>query len=60
MIKILVGNIVKCSHCGAYLTYEDSDIKTEERSYGVGTYGDETYWAKVITCPKCNNKNELY
>lgn len=60
MIKILDGNIVKCSHCGAYLTYEDSDIKTEERSYGVASYTGETYMAKLITCPKCNNKIELY
>ena len=60
MIRILEQNIVKCPHCGAYLTYEDSDITTEERGYGVGTYYGETYMAKIITCPKCGKKIEVY
>ena len=59
MIKVLDRNIVKCLHCGTNLSYEDSDITTEERGYGVGTYYGETYMAKIITCPKCNKKIEL-
>lgn len=59
MIKVLDWNIVKCPHCGTNLSYEDSDITTEERGYGVGTYYGETYMAKIITCPKCNKKIEL-
>ena len=59
MIKVLDWNIVKCQHCGAYLTYEDSDITTEERGYGVGTYYGETYKASVIKCPNCGNEIEL-
>ena len=59
MIKVLDRNIVKCPHCGTNLSYEDSDITTEERGYGVGTYYGETYMAKIITCPECNKKIEL-
>ena len=59
MVKILKGNIVKCSDCNSFLKYDDSDITTEERGYGVGTYYGETYMAKIITCPKCNKKIEL-
>ena len=58
MIKVVL-NIVKCPCCSTYVEYDDSDITTEERGYGVGTYYGETYMAKVITCPKCNKKIEL-
>lgn len=59
MVKKIEGNIVKCINCGSYLEYEDSDVKTEERGYGVGTYAGETYMAKLITCPKCSRLIEL-
>lgn len=59
MVKKIEGNIVKCINCGSYLEYEDSDVKTEERGYGVGTYAGETYMAKLITCPKCGRLIEL-
>ena len=56
----VVNNVVKCPHCSAYVEYDESDIKTEERSYGVMTYGGDTYVAKIITCPKCGRKIEVY
>lgn len=59
MAKIVL-NIVKCHNCGSYVEYDESDIKTEERSYGVMTYGGDTYVAKIITCPKCGGKIEIY
>lgn len=58
MAKV-INNVVKCPHCSAYVKYDESDIKTEERSYGVMTYAGETYIAKIITCPKCGRKIEL-
>ena len=59
MVKV-VNNVVKCLHCSAYVEYDESDIKTEYRSYGVMTYAGETYIAKIITCPKCGRKIEVY
>ena len=59
MIKAVL-NIVKCPCCSTYVEYDESDIKTEERSYGVMTYGGDTYVAKIITCPKCGSKIEVY
>lgn len=59
MVKI-VNNVVKCHNCGSYIEYEQEDIKTEERSYEVMTYAGETYMAKIITCPKCGSKIEVY
>jgi endogenous inhibitor of DNA gyrase (YacG/DUF329 family) len=59
MTKVVL-NIVKCPCCSAYVEYDESDIKTEERDYGVGTYAGETYMAKIITCPKCGRKVEIY
>lgn len=59
MAKI-INNVVKCYGCGSYVKYDESDIKTEERGYGVGTYAGETYMAKVIICPKCGKKIEVY
>ena len=59
MTKV-VNNVVKCLCCSAYVEYDESDIKTEERGYGVGTYAGETYMAKIITCPKCGRKVEIY
>ena len=52
MIKIYEGNITKCYRCNSYIEYSDSDISTEERGYGVGTYAGETYLAKMpfINC----------
>ena len=58
MAKV-VNNVVKCPHCSSYVEYDESDIKTEERSYDVMTYAGETYMAKIITCPKCGRKVEL-
>ena len=60
MIDIYSGNMVKCVCCGSYITYSDSDVKTEERGYGVMSYAGETYMAKLIRCPKCNNDIEVY
>ena len=59
MVKVYKGNITKCSCCGAFVTYSDSDIVMKEKGYGVMTYAGETYMAKTITCPKCNNEIEL-
>lgn len=59
MVKV-VNNVVKCPHCSVYVEYDESDIKTEEMSYGVMTYAGETYIAKIITCPKCGRKIEVY
>lgn len=58
-MKVLKGNICKCQ-CGAFLKYDDKDIKTVEIGYNVGTYAGETYIAKIITCPICLRKIELY
>lgn len=52
--------MVKCVCCGSYITYSDSDVKTEERGYGVMTYAGETYMAKLIRCPKCGQEIEVY
>ncbi len=60
MAKIYEGNIVKCCGCNSYIEYSDSDISIEERGYSVGTYAGETYMAKIITCPKCGKKIEIY
>ena len=56
----VINNVVKCYDCGSYVKYNESDIKTEERSYGVMSYAGETYMAKIITCPKCGRKIEIY
>ena len=58
MAKV-INNVVKCYDCGSYVKYNESDITTEERGYGVGTYYGETYMAKIITCPKCGRKIEI-
>lgn len=58
-MKVLRGNICECC-CGAFLQYDDNDITKVEKSYGVGTYADETYIAKMITCPICLRKIEIY
>ena len=57
-MEVLRGKIVGCK-CGSFLKYDESDIKTEERGYGVGTYYGETYIAKIITCPICLRKIEV-
>lgn len=59
MASVYKGNIVKCPHCSAYIKYQDKDISTEERGYGVMTYAGETYMAKIIICPNCGKKIEL-
>ena len=59
MAKIYEGNITRCCGCNSYIEYSDSDISTEEKGYGVGTYAGETYLAKTITCPKCGKKIEI-
>ena len=59
MAKV-VNNVVKCYGCSSYIKYDESDIKTEERSYDVMTYAGETYIAKIITCPKCGREIEVY
>lgn len=58
-MKVLNKNVVKCI-CGAILQYNESDIKTVERGYGVQSYAGETYIAKIITCPKCKREIEVY
>lgn len=58
-MKVLRGNICKCQ-CGTFLKYDDKDIETVERGYDVGTYVGETYIAKIITCPICLRKIEIY
>lgn len=60
MIKILKGNITKCSSCDTYLKYEPEDVKTEECSYGLVSYQGETYTLKYVICPKCKRKIEVY
>ena len=60
MASIYCGNITKCSHCGKYIEYSLSDVKTEERGYGVGTYNGETYMANIIICPNCGKKIEVF
>ena len=60
MAKVYEGNIVKCPHCNVFVEYDESDISREERDYGVGTYAGETYMAKIIICPKCGKKIEVY
>ena len=37
MVKV-VNNVVKCPNCSAYVEYDESDIKTEERGYESKTY----------------------
>ena len=37
MVKV-VNNVVKCLYCSAYVEYDESDIKTEERGYESKTY----------------------
>ncbi len=56
----IVNNVVKCHNCSSYIEYEPEDIKTEERSYGVMTYANDTYTAKFVVCPKCGKKVEVY
>jgi transcription elongation factor Elf1 len=56
----IVDNIIKCHGCGSYIQYESSDITEKEMSYGVQSYAGETYIAKIITCPKCGKKIEIY
>ena len=58
-MKVLRGNIKEC-RCGAFLKYDKNDIEEVERGYDVGTYAGETYIAKIITCPICLRKIELY
>lgn len=58
-MKVLRGNIKECT-CGAFLKYDDKDIETVERGYSIGTYAGETYIAKIITCPICLRKIEIY
>ena len=60
MAKVLGSNVVKCHRCGSYTEYGETDIETKEMSYGVGTYNGETYMGKLVTCPKCGNKIEVY
>ena len=60
MAKLLGKNVTKCSNCGSYLEYDETDIETKEMSYGVGTYNGETYMGKLVTCPKCGDKIEVY
>lgn len=59
MTKVVL-NIVKCPCCSVYVEYDESDIKTEERFYDVMTYAGETYTTKIITCPRCGRKIEIY
>ena len=58
MAKV-INNVVKCYGCGSYIKYNESDINTEERCYGIMSYVGETYKAKVIVCPKCGKKIEV-
>lgn len=58
MAKV-INNVVKCYGCGSYIKYNESDINTEERGYGVMSYAGETYTAKIIVCPKCGKKIEV-
>lgn len=58
-MKVLKGSVEKCE-CGSILRYNESDIKKVEMSYGLGTYAGETYIAKIITCPVCGRKIEVY
>lgn len=58
-MKVLRGNIKEC-RCGAFLKYNKNDIEEVERGYDVGTCGGETYIAKIITCPICLRKIEIY
>ena len=60
MTEVYSGNIVKCSSCGKYITYSDSDIYTRECDYGVGTYNGEFYTGKFIKCPHCGREIEIY
>lgn len=60
MATVLGNNITKCYNCGSYISYGDCDIERKEMSYGVGTYNGETYMGKLITCPKCGSKIEVY
>ena len=58
-MKVLRGNIKEC-RCGAFLKYDKNDIKEVERGYDVGIYAGETYIAKIIICPICLRKIEIY
>ena len=58
-MKVLRGNIKECK-CGAFLKYDDSDIKKVEKGYDVMTYAGETYIAKIIKCPICLREIEIY
>ena len=58
-MEVLRGNIKECK-CGAFLKYNNKDIETVEKEYNVGTYAGETYIAKIITCPICLRKIEIY
>ena len=58
MARVYNGNITKCYNCNAFVEYEDSDIYKVEKSYGVMDY--PAYMAKIIICPKCGNKIEIY
>lgn len=60
MVKVVNGNITKCHNCCSYLEFNKEDIETKEMSYGVQTYAGETYIGKLVTCPKCGNKIEVY
>lgn len=60
MIEILNRKYyAKCSYCGAILKYDEEDVSTREKSYGVATYQGETYIAREITCPNCNHTLEV-
>jgi hypothetical protein len=60
MVKVLIGNIIRCSRCKCHLEYTASDIQEKECSYGVQSYAGETYMGKFIICPSCGNKIEVY
>lgn len=55
MIKILKGNITKCS-CGVFLKFDKEDTEEVEQSF----YPGEFYKVHLITCPKCGRKTEVY
>lgn len=56
----IIDNVVKCHRCSSYIKYEPSEIEEKERTYSVQSYAGETYVAKLITCPKCGDKIEVY
>jgi len=59
-MKVLKGNIVKCDKCKSFLQYNDNDIEHVQMYYTVATYNGETYTAKIITCPVCKERIEVY